>query len=166
MWMRASRILSLDCRGAVSTMTRLLRRVRRAAWPPQFVQALETRASLRRSHRWSYVPYRSRAYYARPLARRHRIHHRHARRAHAILWADAQRSGTQPERLAGARAPDCPLGSSELTARLPFPARVVWRDGNLHGFQFVRPLYPAVVDTIAQRFEFRERTGPGAQRTG
>lgn len=48
----------------------------------------------------------------------------------------------------------------------PFPARVVWREGNLHGFQFVRPLYPAVVDTIAQRFEVRERTAPGARHTG
>src|SRR6188474_1429705 len=125
MWMRASRILSLDCRGAVSTMTRLLRRVRPAAWPPQFVQAPETRASLRRSHRWSYVPYRSRAYYARPLARRHRIHHRHARRAHAVLWAHTERGGTQPERLAGARAQDRTFGSSELTARVLFPARVI-----------------------------------------
>lgn len=61
------------------------------------------------------------------------------------------------------------LGKSvflQIESFAPFPARVVWREGNLHGFQFVRPLYPAVVDTIAQRFEFRERTGPGARRTG
>ncbi|HTI31845.1 MAG TPA: PilZ domain-containing protein [Sphingomonas sp.] len=60
------------------------------------------------------------------------------------------------------------LGKSvflQIESFAPFPARVVWRDGNLHGFQFVRALYPAVVDTIAQRFEFREPQGPGARRT-
>ena len=34
----------------------------------------------------------------------------------------------------------------------PFPARVVWRRGTLHGFQFLQALHPAVVDTIAHRF--------------
>ncbi len=48
----------------------------------------------------------------------------------------------------------------------PFPATVMWREGNLHGFQFVRPLYPAVVDTIAQRFRFTEPAQPGELRTG
>ena len=43
----------------------------------------------------------------------------------------------------------------------PFPARVVWRDGNLHGFQFVRALHPAGVDTIARRFRV---TAPPVQR--
>lgn len=59
------------------------------------------------------------------------------------------------------------LGKSvflQIESFAPFPARVVWRDGNLHGFQFVRSLYPAVVDTIAQRFVFRERQAPGAPR--
>jgi hypothetical protein len=48
----------------------------------------------------------------------------------------------------------------------PFPARVVWRNGTMHGFQFQRSLYPAVVDTIAQRFEFRERPGRAAPSKG
>lgn len=61
------------------------------------------------------------------------------------------------------------LGKSvflQIESFAPFPARVVWREGNLHGFQFVRPLYPAVVDTIAQRFRFTERAVPGKQRKG
>lgn len=61
------------------------------------------------------------------------------------------------------------LGKSvflQIESFAPFPARVVWRDGNLHGFQFTRSLYPAVVDTIAQRFEVTERTGPGARHKG
>lgn len=61
------------------------------------------------------------------------------------------------------------LGKSvflQIESFAPFPARVVWREGNLHGFQFVRPLYPAVVDTIAQRFRFTERAAPGKQRKG
>jgi hypothetical protein len=53
----------------------------------------------------------------------------------------------------------------QIESFAPFPARVVWRDGNLHGFQFLRPLYPAVVDTIAQRFRFMEPSRPGALRT-
>ena len=40
----------------------------------------------------------------------------------------------------------------QIESFAPFPARVVWREGNLHGCQFQRSLYPAVVDTIAQRF--------------
>lgn len=59
------------------------------------------------------------------------------------------------------------LGKSvflQIESFAPFPARVVWRDGSLHGFQFVRALYPAVVDTIAQRFEVRERTARAARR--
>lgn len=54
----------------------------------------------------------------------------------------------------------------QIESFAPFPARVMWRDGNLHGFQFLRPLYPAVVDTIAQRFRFTEPSRPGALRTG
>jgi hypothetical protein len=54
----------------------------------------------------------------------------------------------------------------QIESFAPFPARVMWRDGNLHGFQFVRPLYPAVVDTIAQRFRFTERGAPGGLRKG
>lgn len=52
----------------------------------------------------------------------------------------------------------------QIDSFAPFPARVMWRDGNLHGFQFLRPLYPAVVDTIAQRFRFTEPSAPGELR--
>lgn len=54
----------------------------------------------------------------------------------------------------------------QIESFAPFPARVMWREGSLHGFQFLRPLYPAVVDTIAQRFRVTEPARPGALRTG
>jgi L-asparaginase len=98
-------------------MTRLPRRVRRAAWPPQFIQAPETRASLRRSHRWSYVPHRGGAHRARPLARPYRLDGRRVRRSHAVLRTDTKRGGAQSERLAGPRPPDRTIGSRQLTTR-------------------------------------------------
>lgn len=47
----------------------------------------------------------------------------------------------------------------------PFGARVMWRQGTLHGFEFIRALHPAVVDTIAQRFVKVPGTA-GATRQG
>ena len=54
----------------------------------------------------------------------------------------------------------------QIESFAPFPARSVWAERNLHGFQFLRPLYPAVVDTIAQRFRLMEPAQPGELRTG